>query len=210
MNKTPIMYKMSKLTKNKYVFLLGLLLIAFTFFFVYKTINQSADKSKTNELLHFKSTRVPLSFDYPKDFPVISAGSEYEGGYLNNETLEHVEFSDTFKPNARSDTYGYIIVKNSDVEDLYNFLTEKYSSSPSVSISIHEYQIDKIQGYEVDVIPDSSNGGYLSPVAKQTFYFYKDGLLYEMALTNPTYQNSNPDNTNNIFINVILQSLKLE
>ncbi len=166
-------------------------------------------ENKTN-LLTFKSSRVPLTFNYPVGFPVTVAGAEYEKGYLDKVTLEDLNFSETYMPNASDDSYGYITVKKMEIIDLQKYLQDYYKFQADQTVTFEKAKTADVDGYRVHITPDTSKGGYLGSVADWTYFFYKNGLLYQIALTNPGYKNSNPTEISKIFTDTVLFSMKFE
>lgn len=165
----------------------------------------SNTENKTN-LLTFSSTRVPLTFNHPIDFPVVVADKKY----LDKKTLEALNFSETYLPNSTDDSYGYLIVTKQEIADLDKYLTNYYINQVGSKIKMEMVTINKSSGYRVHMISDAARGSSLESVQTWTYYFYKNGLLYQMALTNPVYHDSNADKINTIFVDTILASLRFE
>lgn len=162
-------------------------------------------ENKAN-LLIFTSTRVPLSFNHPIDFPVVAADKKY----LDKKTIEALDFSETYLPNSRDDSYGYIVVTKQEIADLDKYLTDYYTQQVGSKIEMEIVTINRSSGYRVHMISDAARGSSLESVQTWTYYFYKNGLLYQMALTNPVYHDSNADKINTIFVDTILASLRFE
>lgn len=195
---------------NKLVIIVGVVTICLLTV-LYTSRARQMEQNTSDDTLHFISERVPLSFNYPKDWPVSAAGEEWEDGrYLDEERLEAIDFSEEFIPNARSDSYGYIVVTRVDIEDLEKYLTEMHDSECVLSLSIENTTIGNLEGYRTHSENDPNCGGTLSSSPEYSYYAYKDGLLYQIALTNPTYKNSDSDEIKNVFENMILTSVRFE
>lgn len=164
----------------------------------------------TAALQNFKSTRVPLSFNYPVGFPVTRASDESVGSDLDELTVEDINFSETYLPNATDDSYGYLTVKKIDIKDLQMYLKNYYEVQAGMKIAIETTKAADTTGYRVHIIPDPLSGDSLSATTDWIYFFYKNGYLYQTALTNPMYKNSNANDINNVFTNTILPSMKFE
>jgi len=173
--------------------------------------NYIANHNSTTQKELFTSDRVPLSFEFPNIIPVTAAGKEWENGaYLDNTLVESIDFSENFLPNARSDTFGYITVKKIEIANLHDYLESNYTSPSISSFHIEEVKLPYENGYRVSFENDPKSGGSLSPLPDYIYYFYKNSLLYQIALTNPSYLNSDSEKIKDVFDNIILNSLKLE
>lgn len=183
---------------------LAALVILFIGFSIYKRNNLQIQTTLPN-LAHFKNNTVPLQFDYPSDFPLTEARPEQ----LNGDSIEEINFSETYLPNSSDDSYGYIFVIRKDVPDLHIYLSGYYKNQVGADSVIENVSLKHVSGYRVHIIPDPKEGDSLGTAAEWTYYFYEDGFLYQIALTNPSYKNSDPNEIKNIFENIILQSLQL-
>lgn len=179
--------------------------------FISSSRTRQMEQNLGDDKQHFVSGRVPLSFQYPKNWPVSPAGKEWEDGkYLDDKTLEAIDFSEEFTPNASSDSFGYILVSKINIDDLEAYLREKHDGECTLNLSIEKNNIGNTQGYKVSFENNQKCGGIFGPKPDYTYYVYQDGLLYQMALTNPTYRNGNPEEAKKVFENIILSSMKFE
>jgi hypothetical protein len=94
-------------------------------------------------LLTFSSTRVPLTFNHPIDFPVVAADKKY----LDKKTLEALNFSETYLPNSTDDSYGYLIVTKQEIADLDKYLTNYYMNQVGSKIKMEIVTINRSSGY---------------------------------------------------------------
>lgn len=186
------------------IFLLFILVVGKLILFQGQFVGTNTE-NKMN-LLTFSSTRVPLTFNHPIDFPVVVADKKY----LDKKTLEALNFSETYLPNSTDDSYGYLIVTKQEIADLDKYLTNYYMNQVGSKIKMEIVTINRSSGYRVHMASDTARGGSLESVQTWTYYFYKNGLLYQMALTNPVYHDSNADKINTIFVDTILASLRFD
>lgn len=189
---------------------LVLLFVASLSFF-YLNKDTVKDIKQENNLNTFVSQRVPLSFDYPEDFPIAVAKEKWiNTKYLDQVKKEAVDFSEEYLPNSGSDSYGYIGVYTSEITNLRKYLEDRHTSKSIDELIIEEVNLEHASGYRVKTIRNSDYGDPLGPIAEYTYYFYNNELVYQIALTNPSYLDSDPVEIKKIFDDIILPSLKIE
>ncbi len=157
--------------------------------------NNSTSKWKT-----YTSKRVPLSFQYPSSWPLSESDDRFISQFKGR--AEAIDFANYYIPNARGDSFGYIIVVKADnIGTPEQYLKDKYSNLThnaivkQTKIGTENGFIFKIQqkdptkNYGLDFFA-SDDGRYL---------IFKNGLIYEVALTNPTFMDSDAAVVRKIF-----------
>lgn len=208
-------------TRETLIAVVLFVLLLSIFFILSKVLTKTDTKGLTetlenkNDLMVFESARVPLSFEYPLGFPVKALGSEYDHTYLGDENVEMISFTNEQKaiPNATSDSYGYLSVVNVLIDDLYSYIEKPLINDPSVdAINIEDTYLGSNKGYRLNVKRNTKYGGFLGPIAEWTYYYYdpETKLLYQTALTNPNYLDSDPEKITRIYEEIILPSINID
>ncbi len=149
------------------------------------------NSNSTSKWKTYTSKRVPLSFQYPSSWPLSVADDHFIS--LFKGRAEEINFANFYVPNARSDSFGYIAVLKADnVETPEQFLKDKYSSLTHNAI-VEQTKIGTENGFIVKIQQKDPNKNYgvdfFAPRYGQ-YLIFKNGLIYEVELTNATFMNS--------------------
>ncbi|MBU0998248.1 hypothetical protein KJ570_01865 [Patescibacteria group bacterium] len=160
----------------------------------------------TNPILFwnkFSSGRAGFFFKHPSNWPVSQCSKsevyQFEG------RIEQIDFADDCCPNARNDSFGYIIVERinpATTHDIY--LKENYSNW-----DYKMTQIGKKTAYILTPKPKDLKEAGAFTTTTNIYLIIKPPLIYTIGVTNPNYGFKNDKNENLFTFEKILSTFEI-